>query len=239
MLAMTAQARKQQLRQSIIAGRAALPEELHLRLSREISARLLLLAPYREARTVLGYMHFGAEFVSEPWLQQVLRDGKRLMLPKVNTATRELDVYHVEDVDAQLAPGAYGIREPQPERCTQLTRLEEIDFILLPGVAFGRDGARLGYGGGYYDKLLMKLLAARPGEQTTLARSPVTAHPDNAESSTHRPALAAAAFAMQLVESLPQEATDRKVEWLVTEHETIHCAAPDGRGAWQNFAGEE
>ena len=202
---MTAQAMKQTLRQSIIAGRAALPEELHLGLSREITARLLALPPYREARTVLGYMHFGAEFVSEPWLQQVLRDGKRLLLPKVNTATRELDLYHVEDVDTQLAPGAYGIQEPQPERCARLERLDEIDFILLPGVAFGREGTRLGYGGGFYDKLLARL--------------------------PHSPALAAAAFAMQVVEGIPQEATDRRVEWLVTENETIHCAAHDVRGA--------
>ena len=210
---MTAQARKQQLRQSIIAGRAALAEEMHLRLSREITARLLELPPYREARTVLGYMHFGAEFVSEPWLQQVLHDGKRLLLPKVNTASRELDVYRVEDVETQLAPGAYGIREPQPECCARLERLDEIDFILLPGVAFGRDGARLGYGGGFYDKLLARL--------------------------PHSPALAAAAFAMQLAEDIPQEATDRRVEWLVTEYETIHCAAHDVRSVKQNFAGEE
>jgi len=208
---MTAQARKQQLRQSIIAGRAALAEEIHLRLSREITARLLELPPYREACTVLGYMHFGAEFVSEPWLQQVLRDGKRLLLPKVNIASRELDVYHVEDVAAQLAPGAYGIREPRPECCARLERLDEIDFILLPGVAFGRDGARLGYGGGFYDKLLARF--------------------DTETSGPRRPSLAAAAFAMQLAEDIPQEATDRRVEWLVTENEIIHCAAHDARSA--------
>lgn len=205
---MDIQARKQQLRQSIIAGRAALAEELHLRLSREITARLLRLAPYREAHTVLGYMHFGAEFVSEPWLQQVLSDGKRLLLPKVDTATRELDLYHVEDVRAQLAPGAYGIREPLPERCTRLERLDEIDFILLPGVAFGRNGSRLGYGGGFYDKLLARL--------------------DNEARREHRPPLVAAAFAMQVVEDIPQEATDRKADWLVTENEIINCAAAEG-----------
>lgn len=201
---MTAQARKQQLRQSIIAGRAALAQELHTQLSEAITTRLLQLAPYREAGTVLGYMHFGAEFVSEPWLLQVLGEGKRLLLPKVNKATRELDLYHVENVEEQLAPGAYDIREPQPERGARPARLDEIDFILLPGVAFGRDGARLGYGGGFYDKLLARL--------------------------PHQPVLAAAAFAMQLADDIPQEATDRKVEWLVTEHETIDCAAQRARG---------
>ncbi|MBI1175587.1 MAG: 5-formyltetrahydrofolate cyclo-ligase [Sideroxydans sp.] len=203
---MTAQTMKQTLRQSIIAGRAALPETVHARKSAAITARLLQLAAYHEARSVLGYMHFGAEFVSDPWLQQVLRDGKRLLLPKVNAATRELDVYHVEDTDAQLAPGAYDIREPLPERCVP-GRLDEIDFILLPGVAFGRDGARLGYGGGFYDKLLARLDAGKQGAG---------------------PALVAAAFAMQVVDGIPQEATDRKVAWLVTENETIHCVAQTG-----------
>ena len=196
---------KQALRQSIIAGRAELPEELHTRWSRAITARLLQLDAYRAARNVLGYMHFGAEFVSEPWLQQVLRDGKRLLLPRVNTATRELDLFHVASLETQLAPGAYGIREPHPECCMQLEQLQEIDFVLLPGVAFGRDGARLGYGGGFYDKLLARL--------------------------PQRPTLVAAAFAMQVVEGIPQEATDRKVEWLVTEDETLHCAAREARGA--------
>ena len=194
---MTAQAMKQTLRQSIITGRAALAPELRAQLSREIAARLLQLAPYHKAATVLGYMHFGAEFISEPWLQQVLRGGKRLLLPRVNPARRELEVYHVEDIGAQLAPGAYGIREPQPDRCTPLERLQEIGFILLPGVAFTRDGARLGYGGGYYDKLLERL--------------------------QHGPPLVAAAYSMQIVGDIPQETTDRKVEWLVTESETMDC----------------
>ncbi len=195
---MTVQAMKQALRQSIMARRTALPQDLRARLSQQIAARLGQLAPYREAETVLGYMHFGAEFVSEPWLQQVLRDGKRLLLPRVNPARSELDVHHVNDVAAQLAPGAYGILEPVVEQCPKVDNVAEVDFILLPGVAFGRDGARLGYGGGFYDKLLARM--------------------------KHRPALVAAAFALQVVDDIPQEATDRRVEWLVTENDTLQCA---------------
>jgi 5-formyltetrahydrofolate cyclo-ligase len=83
------------------------------------------------------------------------------------------------------------------ERCIKEDAPGTVDFILLPGVAFTREGARLGYGGGFYDKLL----ACMP----------------------HRPALVAGAFALQVVPEIPQEDTDRKVEWLVTEHETIRC----------------
>jgi 5-formyltetrahydrofolate cyclo-ligase len=64
-------------------------------------------------------------------------------------------------------------------------------------VAFTRDGARLGYGGGFYDKLLACM--------------------------AYRPVLAAAAFALQVVEQIPQETTDVKVEWIITEQETIAC----------------
>lgn len=194
----SAQAMKQAIRQRIIADRAALPQGERAQLSREITARLLRLDAYREAHAVLGYMNFGAEFESDSWLRQVLADGKTLLLPKVNMDTRELELYRVTDVDAQLAPGAYGIREPLPQSCVT-AKLEEANFILLPGVAFGRDGARLGYGGGFYDKLLARM--------------------------THQPALAAAAFALQIIEQIPQEATDMKVGWIITEQETIDCLA--------------
>jgi len=71
----------------------------------------------------------------------------------------------------------------------------------LPGVAFTRDGARLGYGGGFYDRLLAGI--------------------------AQRPILIAAAFALQIVEALPQEAHDARVGWLVTEQETIDCSAQE------------
>ena len=194
---MTVQAMKRTLRQRIIADRAALAQGERARLSGEISARLLRLPAYSKAHTVLGYMNFGAEFESESWARQVLNDGKVLLLPKVNKATSELDLYRVTDVDTQLAPGAYGIREPSPQSCAT-AKLEDANFILLPGVAFGRNGARVGYGGGFYDKLLARL--------------------------KHSPTLVAAAFTMQLVEDIPQEATDRKIDLLVTEDEIIQCA---------------
>ncbi|MBI3902310.1 MAG: 5-formyltetrahydrofolate cyclo-ligase [Nitrosomonadales bacterium] len=190
---------KQIIRQRILTQREQLSVTLRRQYSAEIAQRIAQLPQYKSARTVLAYMNFGAEFASEILVRQALLDGKKLLLPKVDTVTRELDIYRVEDVDAQLAPGAYGIREPLMAHCAKVGVLSEVDFILLPGVAFGRDGARLGYGGGFYDKLL--------------AGSAIT----------HRPALVAGAYSMQIVEGIPQEATDRKVEWLVTENETIDC----------------
>ncbi|MDP4028086.1 MAG: 5-formyltetrahydrofolate cyclo-ligase [Gallionella sp.] len=196
---MTDQAIKQALRKRIIALREQLPEAQRAAYSAAITERLLQLPEYRQAGTVLGYMNFGAEFASERWVARVLADGKRLALPKVNRHTNYLDLYWVEDPESQLAAGLWGIREPVAERCERLGNLNEVEFALLPGVAFMRAGARLGYGGGFYDKLFAGM--------------------------AQRPILAAAAFALQLVEALPQEATDIKVEWIITEQETIDCSA--------------
>ena len=194
---MNIQARKQALRQSIIAAREKLPAPERMRQSRAVIGFVCDLHAYRQAQTVLGYLNFGAELAAELWVQQALADGKRVLLPRVNRASKHLDLYQVRDLAHDVAPGLWGIREPVVERCTKEEVPGTVDFILLPGVAFTREGARLGYGGGFYDKLL--------------ARMP------------RRPTLVAGAFALQVVQEIPQESTDRNVEWLVTENETIRC----------------
>jgi 5-formyltetrahydrofolate cyclo-ligase len=186
------------IRKKILALREQLTSDIHVAYSAAITRRIMQLEAYQQAGTILAYMNIAAEFASELWVQEVLADGKRLALPRVNRHTNQLDLYWVDDLENQLEPGLWGIREPIVERCERLNTLNEVEFALLPGVAFTRDGARLGYGGGYYDKLLVRM--------------------------THQPVLAAAAFALQIVEQIPQEATDVKVRWIITEQETIACS---------------
>ncbi|MEO6974996.1 MAG: 5-formyltetrahydrofolate cyclo-ligase [Gallionella sp.] len=186
------------IRKQLLALREQLPADTRAAHGDAIVERLLQMPEYQQADTVLGYMNFGAEFASEFWVRRVLADGKKLALPRVNHHTSQLDLYRVEDMESQLAAGLWGIREPIVERCERLTMINEVEFALLPGVAFTRDGARLGYGRGFYDKLLARMAI--------------------------RPALAAAAFGLQIVEQIPQESTDVKVEWIITERETIACS---------------
>lgn len=194
---MSIQARKQALRQRIIAARDELTPSLQARLSRQIVRQLCGLAAYQAAHTVLGYLNFGSELHSELWVRQALLDGKQVLLPRVNKANKHLELFIVGDLEHDVAAGAWGIREPLLERCEHFNALGKLDFILLPGVAFDVQGGRLGYGGGFYDKLRGSL--------------------------PHRPALVAGAFALQVVTDIPQERTDRRIDWLVTENETICC----------------
>jgi len=192
---------KKRIRQTILATRGQLAEEARAASDAAITIRLLQLPEYQHANTVMGYMNFGSEVTSELWVKQALVDGKQVVLPRVDRHSNQLDLYVVADLENQLEAGLGGIREPIVERCERLYDINEVEFALLPGVAFCRDGARLGYGGGFYDKLLAHLHAP------------------------YRITLATAAYALQIVAQLPQEATDIKVGWIVTEAETIDCSA--------------
>ncbi|MFM2397494.1 MAG: hypothetical protein RLZZ144_744 [Pseudomonadota bacterium] len=194
---MNIQARKQALRQSIIGARNAMSVTERAQASQQIAAKIAQLTAYRDAKCVLAYLNFGAEFSAELFAQQVLQDGKTLYLPKVNSATKELELYRITDLSQQIAPGLWNIPEPLIDRCEELKSFAEVDFVLLPGVAFTESGARLGYGGGFYDKLLARF--------------------------THQPTLVAAGFSCQVVPDIPLERTDRAVDWLITEHKTICC----------------
>jgi 5-formyltetrahydrofolate cyclo-ligase len=202
-ISMRIQEHKKSIRQHILLQREQLSAELRAQYSATITESILALPAYKAARVVLGYLNFGSEFESEILMRQTLADGKQLLLPKVNRTTKELDVYGVTDLKNDVASGLWNIREPLPERCELMNALDQIDFVLLPGVAFGRDGARLGYGGGFYDKLLARI--------------------ENKSAEGHKLALVAGAYSVQLVESIPQERTDRKVQWLVMENETVAC----------------
>ena len=113
---MTMVDKKQTLRTTLLAARKALSPADRARLNAQIIQRMAAMPDYQRANTVLAYMNFGSEFGGADWAARVVADGKRLLLPKVNRATNELDLYWVEDLSGQLEQGAWGIAEPVPAR---------------------------------------------------------------------------------------------------------------------------
>jgi len=160
-------------------------------LSKRITARLLELDTYRRAGCVMAYVSFGGEFETGEFIANLFQQGKMLVLPRVVRGSRALQLYGVEDLERQLEAGVWGIRQPDASLCRPV-RASQVDFVLVPGVAFTERCERLGYGGGYYDGFIRSL-------------------------GLPQPALVAAAFSLQLVPELPMSETDQRVGRIVTE----------------------
>jgi 5-formyltetrahydrofolate cyclo-ligase len=192
-------AAKAALRREILARRDALDLDSRARLSAAVLGRVAALDAFRRARVVLGYASFASELDTRAFLHAVLAGGRALVLPRVERAARRLALHQVRDLDTELQPGPWGIPEPAPTRCRPVTT-GEIDFVLVPGVVFDHGGGRIGYGGGYYDRLLAAWLEPTPP-------------------------LVAAAFELQVVPAVPVLATDRRVDLVVTESR-IYPALP-------------
>lgn len=184
------QSEKVALRTHVLAQRDQLPEASRAAMSGRITERLLTLPAIVTARCVLAYLSFGSEFQSAALLDALAARGARLVLPKVDRQARRLRLFHVADIAADTAAGVWGIREPREDRCEEAS-LDHVEAVVVPGVAFTRRGERLGYGGGFYDRLL--------GGWST------------------RPPCIAPAFAMQVVDTLPVDAHDVAVDLVVTE----------------------
>ncbi len=98
------------------------------------------------------FVSFGSEVDTLPMIRKALAEGKRVAAPRAEPERRELTACEIGDAEEDLAPGAHGIREPKAH--CPIVAAEEIEAVLVPAAAWGEDGYRVGYGGGYYDRFL-------------------------------------------------------------------------------------
>jgi 5-formyltetrahydrofolate cyclo-ligase len=152
--------RKRHLRRELLARRAALSGEDIAGRSRIIAYRVIQSWEFQQARAVLLYAHFDHEVQTHELMAAAACHRKRVILPRVNRSGRGLDLFFVEDPQTQLAPGTWRIPEPVPELC-EPAGLDDVECVIAPGVGFDLSGGRLGYGGGYYDRLLNALTPAQ------------------------------------------------------------------------------
>jgi 5-formyltetrahydrofolate cyclo-ligase len=157
---------KSQLRNALIARRDALPGERRERIARTLTAALVGLPEYARARSVLATMSIGSEWSTRGFLERALADGKEVVLPRIAGTPRRLHLHAVPDLSSHLVPGVWDIPEPDPARCPEVS-LGDVDFALVPALAVDAERYRLGYGAGYFDKLLANR-GARPHCVTAL-----------------------------------------------------------------------
>lgn len=176
----------------MIAARAALSPAERSRLSLAAQEAVLGTAAFQGARVVLLYAPIRGEVETDCVAAAAVALGKRLALPRVHKEPRGLVLHAYSGDPGTLVKGAYGILEPAadwPE-----VEPAAVDLVVVPGVGFDTRGNRLGYGGGYYDRLLPDLLKANP-----------------------KVSLLGLAYGFQVVPALPAEAHDVPMDGLATE----------------------
>ena len=139
---------KTALRRAIREKKRAMTEEEITSRSKRLEELFLASEAYRNAKTVYGYLPYNQEVRTVPMLEQAIRDGKRVAVPKVYGDTMRF--IYLDDL-SQVEKSEMGIPEPILD---MPVAEDKTALVLMPGLAFTKQGDRMGYGGGFYDRFL-------------------------------------------------------------------------------------
>jgi len=184
---------KKTLRKKVLEKRRSIPFPEKKRKDNLIKHNIFNFTGFKEAKTVLFYASFGTEVDTISIIDESLKMGKKVIVPKVDKESHRLRLYEIKDL-RELSPGFMGIPEPSlPDE--RIRQIKDVDLAIIPGTAFDYSGNRLGYGAGYYDILLSGTEKKIP--------------------------FVALAYEEQLVDSIPSETHDVKVDIIITDKQVI------------------
>lgn len=181
------------IRKEVLSLRDSIGDELKKAKDHSVRERLLGLPEFKASHAILLYVSFRSEVDTLGLIQYAIGNGKAVVLPKVDKQANDLILYEIKDM-GELAPGCFGIPEPFVSG-DRRRDVEAMDLIIVPGVAFDEQCNRLGYGKGFYDKLLRA------------KRSPAVA----------------LSFEEQIVPLIPAELHDIGMDKIVTDKRIIGC----------------
>ncbi|MEW6104063.1 MAG: 5-formyltetrahydrofolate cyclo-ligase [bacterium] len=178
---------KDEIRKNITKIRDSQSSEEILEKSKKIKEKIFSLPEFKETPNVLFYYSFGSEVRTDI---MILECKKRIFLPKVSG--EKLEIFEIKSLD-EVKPGYCGILEPITKNPV---KLDDIELVIVPGIAFDKRGFRIGYGRGYYDRLLPLLFCKKIG----------------------------LAFSLQIVNKIPNTPKDIRIDKIVTEDRVIKIA---------------
>ncbi|MDB4985100.1 MAG: 5-formyltetrahydrofolate cyclo-ligase [Myxococcaceae bacterium] len=184
---------KEQLRKQLAALRRTLKPELRQAYAAQMCALLVAHEAFQQAQVVLAYSPLKFEIDPRPAFAEAWALGKTVALPRTLPETREI-VPHVYCQGDPLAESGFVIQEPLVD--APRVEASQVDLVLLPGLGYDLRGQRLGFGQGYYDRLLPRLpRATRIG----------------------------LAYELSLLVEVPNAAHDAPVDFVITERRVIRC----------------
>lgn len=177
------------VRKKILAKRAGITKSFVNKASKKIYQRLIKTKEYNNAKTIMFYVSKDNEVETRFMIEGTIKRNKKICVPKTDRINYRLYPIMIKDIDKDLELGNFGLHEPRLDR-RKMVPITKIDLIITPGIAFDRDGYRLGWGKGYYDRFL---------------------------ENTGRIPKIGLAFDFQVVPQLPRDSHDIPVDMVITE----------------------
>lgn len=182
---------KDSLRKKVLAERSKIDKEQRLSMGNTIIDTFKSTDFYKNAEMIMIYISFGTEIHNHEFIKDALAEGKKILVPVTFHEPRMMKPSLLKSFD-DLEPGYYNILSPKEESINYVDK-SEIDVIIVPGAIFDKEGYRIGYGGGYYDRFLADLKIPK----------------------------ISFAFEMQLTDEVPKEDFDVPVNYIITEKRFI------------------
>lgn len=179
-------------RQYVLKERDELPIATKEELDDKIFNQLVSSQFFTRAKAIFIFVSFQSEVDTHRVIQHALVNGKIICVPKIRSKAMGIEIYQIDGLD-QLKTGYYGVLEPI-DGCPAVDK-NDIDLILVPGLAFDRQGGRIGYGAGFYDRFFMTL--------------------------EHHVDKIAMGYSFQLFPKVPTDSWDVKINGIITDQEML------------------
>lgn len=188
---------KKNLRKEILTKRKNIDSVEKEKMDQKILDEFYENKYYKEAKNIFIYISYDSEINTRGIINKALKDNKKIYVPRTEFKTRFMDAVEITSLD-NLVESEYGILEPSMEE--PHIEPNELDLIVVPGVAFDRNGGRMGYGAGFYDRYFKRISEDRIKRVPKLAL----------------------AYDFQILEKIPMNEQDVPVNCIITEKEYIH-----------------
>ncbi|PRR82694.1 5-formyltetrahydrofolate cyclo-ligase [Clostridium vincentii] len=183
---------KNKIRKDIIGKRDSLDLEKKRNFDKIIIGKLKETEEYKKSKNIFIYIGFGSEIDTAKYIEEFLMEGKKVFVPRTNMVIKTMDAVEITSLK-ELERNKFGILEPNKNK--ESIDKNQLQLIIMPGVAFDIDKGRIGYGGGYYDKYMEYIAEGIPK--------------------------IALAYELQIIDKVPREDHDILPDSIITEKRTI------------------
>ncbi len=180
----------------MLSRREGLSGERVISLSKAIAVKVNTLREFKEAKTVFCYISKGKEVYTKEIIIKSIYMNKKVIAPRVDVVKNKIVLHEIRNIEKDLSEGFKGILEPKAH-LPVFDDLNKINFAIIPGIAFDRKGRRIGFGKGFFDRLLSRKKL--------------------------HPILCGIAFDFQIIDNIPYFSHDICMDNIVSEKRIIWC----------------